>query len=109
MTEPGPIGRRSRKKGGGGSAQLRFTLAALSVVLAASAPAAHANPRDHSSWDRRTLPRQERWERWHGYGLRTLRPGYYAPPPVFYPPSHRLFMQPPVYVPPGAGPVVPFR
>lgn len=88
---------------------------ALGAVLAIAAGPAQAQRWDDYRRDRREHGQhdrweRDRWERFHGYGRPYLRPGYYAPPPVYYAPAPRpYYAPPPIYNPPGFGLFVPFR
>ncbi len=82
---------------------------ALGVVLAAAAGPACAQRFDDYGRDRHERWERDHWERRHGYGRPYLRPGYYAPPPVYYAPSRPYYAPPPIYTQPGYGLFVPFR
>ena len=97
-----------------------LVVVALGVGLAIAAGPARAQHRDDQGWNRRDSDQygrggherweRDRWEHRHGYGRPYLRPGYYAPPPVYYAPAPRpYYAPPPVFTPPGFGLFVPFR
>ena len=84
----------------------------MSLVVAAPAPVHAQRYDDRSPHERRE---HERWERDRcegAYGYRRLyfRPGYYAPPQVYYAqPLRPYYAPPPLYQAPGFGFAVPFR
>lgn len=87
---------------------------ALSAVLAVAAGPARAqyfDDRDrYRNRDRHERWERDHWERRHGYGRPYSRPGYYAPPSVYYAPPLRPYnAPPPIYQTPGYGFSVPFR
>ena len=85
-------------------------MVAFSIALTIPAGPAWAQRFDDRGRERHERWERDHWERRHGYGRPYLRPGYYAPPPVYYTPPLRPYYAPrPFYTPPGFGPFVPFR
>ena len=105
--------------------QLTFATLVLAAGLAAMPSPARADPpwergRDREwehrgrerdrEWEHRGRWEHDRWDQRREFERPYYRPGYYAPPPVYYaPPRRPYYSPPPIYSAPGVNLYLPFR